>query len=118
MAAKKPRKYAFVPKLLARTALAGAIPACALATANACGGTTSTPPPKDSGSEQIYTVAAVAYPAYEAGRDAFGVAAVAYPAYESGVPDAKTDGPSDATAPDVMFTVAAVAYPAYEAGTG
>src|ERR1700683_4051909 len=103
MAARKPRKYAFVPKLLVRTALAGAIPACALATADACGGTTSSPPPKDSGNEQFYTVAAVAYPAYEAGRDAFGVAAVAYPAYESGVPVVKTDAPSDAAAPDLTF---------------
>ena len=117
MAAKKPRKYAFVPKLLVRTALAGAIPACALATADACGGTTSNPTPKDSGSDQVFTVAAVAYPAYEAGRDAFGVAAVAYPAYESGAPDVNGDAPADASGPDV-FGVAAVAYPAYEAGTG
>lgn len=117
MAGKKPRKYAFVPKLLVRTALVGVVPACALATVDACGGLTTTSN-QDSG---LQGVAAVAYPAYEAGNDAIvGVAAVAYPAYESGAPDGNpdviTDSPPDAS-PDV-FGVAAVAYPAYEAGNG
>lgn len=118
MAHRKPRKYAFVPRLLVRTALASVIPACALAAADGCGGATSTP--KDAGRDVFQGVAAVAYPAYEAGTDAiFGVAAVAYPAYESGAPDGQVDGSGGAdSGSDAIFGVAAVAYPAYEAGSG
>ena len=114
MAARKRHKYAFVPKLLVRTVIAGVVPACALAAADGCGGTTTTTSSKDAGhgtdsglgSDAVFTVAAVAYPAYESG------------APETGGPDGHTDGGSDAnTGPDV-FGVAAVAYPAYEAGTG
>jgi hypothetical protein len=90
--------------MLARTVVVGVIPACALAGANACGGATTASSTKDGGHVS------------DSGADAvFTVAAVAYPAYESGVPD--TGGSGDA-APDTFFGVAAVAYPAYEAGTG
>ncbi len=118
MPGKKPRKYAFVPRLLVRTAVASVVPACAMMAADACGGSTNVPA-KDAGRDGFLGVAAVAYPAYEAGSDVFlGVAAVAYPAYEAGVPEtgAKDTGPKDATF-DVLG-VAAVAYPAYEAGSG
>ena len=109
MATTRPRKYAFVPKLLVRTVMVGVVPACALAGANACGGSTTTSSSKDGGHVG------------DSGADViFSVAAVAYPAYESGVPETgghDTGGGTDA-APDVFFGVAAVAYPAYEAGTG
>jgi hypothetical protein len=112
MATKKHRKYAFVPKLLVRTVIAGVVPACALAAADGCGGTTTTTgSSKDAGHVT------------DSGSGAdigFTVAAVAYPAYESGVPETGTHdtGGNDAsTGPDV-FGVAAVAYPAYEAGPG
>lgn len=118
MPAKKPRRYAFVPRLLVRTAVASVIPACAMAAADACGGST-TGVAKDAGHDGFLGVAAVAYPAYEAGSDVFlGVAAVAYPAYEAGVPET---GAKDTGAADVgidVLGVAAVAYPAYEAGSG
>ncbi len=101
MARKRPRKYAFVPRLLLRTAIVGVIPACALG----CGSDDSKGPPvTDAGKDTI-----------------FGVAAVAYPAYETGTPDGKADSPGDSTAPDGgkdVFGVAAVAYPAYETGAG
>jgi hypothetical protein len=120
MAVTRPRRYAFVPRLLVRTAVASVVPACALAATDGCGGSTATLS-KDGGP---YGVAAVAYPAYEAGRDApFGVAAVAYPAYEAGGPETgghdsgATDSSSKDALPDV-FGVAAVAYPAYEGGGG
>jgi hypothetical protein len=122
MAGKRARRYAFVPRLLVRTAIAGVIPACALAaTTDGCGGSTSSV--KDAGKDVFYGVAAVAYPAYEAGGDAiFSVAAVAYPAYEAGVPEGGKDAGSDSGIKDGggidVFGVAAVAYPAYEAGTG
>ncbi|MGH7297833.1 MAG: hypothetical protein ACRELB_23035 [Polyangiaceae bacterium] len=121
MASRRARRYAFVPRLLVRTAIAGVIPACALAAADGCGGSTTTV--KDAGNDVLYGVAAVAYPAYEAGADVFGVAAVAYPAYEAGVPEGGSDtgsgdtGVTDGNGIDV-FGVAAVAYPAYEAGPG
>ena len=114
---KKARRTAFVPRLLVRTAIAGVIPACAVA----CGSSDTPAPAADAGTDSPFLgVAAVAYPAYEAGADSpfLGVAAVAYPAYEAGAPDAAADarGPADAT-DDVFFLgVAAVAYPAYEAG--
>lgn len=111
MAVKKPRKSAFVPRMLIRTALVGVIPACALA----CGGSDTTGPTTtgtDSGSD--------------AAKDTspFGVAAVAYPAYETGT-DTRSDGPTDSksdsnkadASKDSPFGVAAVAYPAYESGT-
>jgi hypothetical protein len=79
---KKPRRSAFVPRLLIpAAAIVSVVPACTLA---ACSSSSQT----------------------------FSVAAVAYPAYEAGAPDG-----SDA-APDVFLGVAAVAYPAYEAGAG
>jgi hypothetical protein len=121
MAARKPRKYAFVPRLLVRTAVASVIPACAVAVADGCGGATTTAA-KDGGQGDVFLgVAAVGYPAYDARSDVFvGVAAVAYPAYEAGVPEAgvKDAAAKDTSAPDVGFGVAAVAYPAYEAGSG
>ncbi|HLK41243.1 MAG TPA: hypothetical protein VKU41_31040 [Polyangiaceae bacterium] len=132
MATSRLRRTAFVPRVLVRGAiLASVVPACALA---ACGGDDSTGSAADAAPDrQFLGVAAVAYPAYEAGRpgvDAspdvfFSVAAVAYPAYEAGAPDRTSpapdaaDGASDVTTrPDVFFGVAAVAYPAYEAGRG
>jgi hypothetical protein len=103
MAAKKPRKYAFVPRLLAQTAFVGVVPACALAAIDGCSSSSGPTQAIDSGFQ--------------------GVAAVAYPAYESGAPEAGSDAPTDApsdvsTTPDVFMGVAAVAYPAYEAGVG
>jgi len=113
MAARKRHKYAFVPKLLVRTVIAGVVPACALAAADGCGGTTTSPgSTKDAGhvTDSGYGVADIG----------FTVAAVAYPAYESGVPEtgAHDTGATDAGAGPDVFGVAAVAYPAYEAGTG
>ena len=116
MAAKKRRKYAFVPRLLARTVIAGVVPACALAVTDGCGGTTSSPSAKDGGkvTDSGFSVADVG----------FSVAAVAYPAYESGTPETggpdtgATDGGGATDARPDVFGVAAVAYPAYEAGTG
>jgi hypothetical protein len=115
MAAKKTRRSAFVPRLLVRTAVAGVVPACALA----CGG---------YGDGQSLGVANMAYPgdAQSDGVGAIGygdarpdtgllgVAAVAYPAYEAGPPDAGAKGeagPADA-APDVFhgFVLAVTAY--------
>ncbi|HEY1695685.1 MAG TPA: hypothetical protein VGG39_26135 [Polyangiaceae bacterium] len=118
MPTKRPRSYAFVPRLLVRTAMVSVIPACAIAATDACGGS-ATSASKDAGHDAFLGVAAVAYPAYEAGSDAFfGVAAVAYPAYEAGLPEtgAKDTGVKDAGID--VFGVAAVAYPAYEAGSG
>ena len=85
MAARKPRKSAFVPRLLVRTAIVGVIPACAMG----CGSSEAPSSSTDSG------VDSVAFQAYDAaandgGADArpdasfLGVAAVAYPAYEAG----------------------------------
>lgn len=132
MAAKKTRRSAFVPRLLVRTAVAGVVPACALA----CGGSSG---PTDGGRAlgvavigygdgQSLGVANMAYPgdAQSDGVGAIGygdarpdtgllgVAAVAYPAYEAGPPDAGAKGeagPADA-APDVFhgFVLAVTAY--------
>lgn len=78
---KRQRRSAFVPRLLIPAAtIVSVLPACTLASCS---------------SEQTFSVAAVAYPAYEAGT-----------------PDS-ADAP-----PDVFLGVAAVAYPAYEAGLG
>jgi hypothetical protein len=120
MASRKPRKYAFVPRLLVRTAMASVVPACAIAGVDACGGSTGTL--SDAGKGDVFQgVAAVAYPAYESGADVFGVAAVAYPAYEAGLEGGKDSGGDtgikDTGGPEI-FGVAAVAYPAYEAGPG
>lgn len=113
MAAKKPRKSAFVPRLLVRTAIVGVIPACAMG----CGSSEAPGTSTDAGADSPLPlgVAAVAFQAYDAaakdgGADAqpdaafLGVAAVAYPAYEAGSPDAgensgdagTTDAKSDA----------------------
>ncbi len=67
----KPRKTAFVPRMLVPAAVATAVPAIAL---GACSGSVSTGSAgSDSTSAQsssgVFTVAAVAYPAYEAGAD-------------------------------------------------
>jgi hypothetical protein len=96
---RRSRGSAFVPKLLVRTAIAGVVPACALA----CGSS-------DPG------------PVGDAGQDApiLGVAAVAYPAYDASPVDASA--PSDAAKeaapinqyPDVEIIYLAVT--AYEVG--
>jgi hypothetical protein len=105
--AKTRRKSTFVPRLVMRTAVVAVVPACAVA----CGGETNTPAADAAPDHFQLTVAAVGYPAYEAGgpRDAFsvadaafGVAAVGYPAYEAGHP--------------LDASVADAAYPAHEAG--
>jgi len=108
MAAKKrAKKSAFVPEVLVRSAIAGVIPACALV---ACGG--GTVDVGDGGGES----------GGDSGSDVFrGVAAVAYPAYEAGRVDTGIDGADTGAIDggrDVFLGVAAVAYPAYEAGKG
>ena len=92
MAKKKRKKSAFVPRLIvpAAAAAVGVVPAVAVGIPACSSDTQST-------------------------SAAFSVAAVAYPAYEAGTDDAGDDV-TDA-APD-FFGVAAVAYPAYEAGSG
>lgn len=101
---KRAKKSAFVPDVLVRSAIAGVIPACALL---ACGG--SAVEVGDGGGESG---------SGDSGSDVFrGVAAVAYPAYEAGKGDTGLDGATDA-GQDVFRGVAAVAYPAYEAGEG
>jgi hypothetical protein len=107
---KSPRS-AFVPRVLVKTVIAGVVPACAVL---ACGGTqTAADAGNETGSGTDATegdvfrgVAAVAYPAYEAGRDVGG---------SDGALDGSIDGTVDM---DVFHGVAAVAYPAYEAGKG
>jgi hypothetical protein len=98
------KKTAFVPRALVRvTVVASVIPACAIACSS--GGTGSV---SDAGPDRVvYGVAAVAYPAYEAGGK------------DTGLGDVKTDVP-DVQTQDVGIPpgVAAVAYPAYEAGIG
>jgi hypothetical protein len=93
MAGIRTRRSAFVPRLIVKTAIVGVIPACALA----CGSSDTPAPTVDAAPDSL----------------PFGVAAVAYPAYEAG-----PTGPGDAAVgrPDVFLGVAAVAYPAYEAG--
>ena len=122
MTTKRIRRSAFVPRLIVKTAIVGVIPACAVA----CGSSDQPAPTADAGVDAPFLgVAAVAYPAYEAGPpdgsvdasqerpDVFlGVAAVAYPAYEAGPPDGAMDGgPSDAR-PDAFhgFVLAVTAY--------
>ena len=138
MAKKKTRRRtAFVPRLILHTAIAGVIPACALA----CSSSDNSPSGEvDSGKADTaaWGVADAAY-----GPDTrFGVADTAYPdvkgvadaaygdtkdsgfsvadtAYPDTPPSDASDAPGevdDGSAPDV-FGVAAVAYPAYEAGT-
>ena len=110
MAKRKPRKYAFVPRLLVRTAIVGVVPACALGAIDGCGGSTSTPS-KDAGHDVFQGVAAVAYPAYESGVPETGGG-------EAGSQESGADsGIKDTGLPEI-FGVAAVAYPAYEAGPG
>jgi hypothetical protein len=131
---KKARRTAFVPRLILRTAIAGVIPACALA----CGGSDSSPGSSDTGfvggvaedaygGDSRFGVADTAYPDVHAVADAaygdsdtrFGVADTAYPdTGRADVPAEASDAPGevdDGGAPDV-FGVAAVAYPAYEGG--
>ena len=122
MAGKKMRRTAFVPRLLIKTAIVGVIPACAVG----CGSSDNPSPAADAAPDSLpFGVAAVAYPAYEAGApndatsgvpDVFlGVAAVAYPAYEAGKPDSgMEDAPSDAQ-PDA-FHVFVLAVTAFEVG--
>ena len=90
MAKRKPRRSAFVPRLLVPAAAMSVVPAVAVASCSSDVVQNST------------------YP--------LSVAAVAYPADGAGDADA-SDSASEA-APDVFFGVAAVAYPAYEAGQG
>jgi hypothetical protein len=131
MAAKKPRKSAFVPRVLVRTAIVGVIPACAVG----CGGSGSPTVSTDGGSNNegvgvaAYDAAGfdgVGAQAYDAsGQDGgaakpdgpfLGVAAVAYPAYEAGVPDGTAPGSGDAGATDARpdafhgFVLAVTAY--------
>jgi hypothetical protein len=100
----KKKKTAFVPRALVRVAAAASVvPACAVACSSGGTGTIT-----DAGPDRVvYGVAAVAYPAYEAGGK------------DAGLGDVKTDVP-DVQTIDVGIPpgVAAVAYPAYEAGTG
>lgn len=129
---KKKRKSSFVPRLLVRTAIAGVIPACALA----CSSNDSGPGATDTGVVQGVADAAygdthfgVADTAY---RDSLlGVADVAYPdasvadiaypdtSHAETTADAPGDAPSEASdgGSSDVFGVAAVAYPAYESGT-
>ena len=101
--ARKTKKTAFVPRALVRVAAAASvIPACAISCSS--GGTGGL---SDAGPDRVV----------------LGVAAVAYPAYEAGI-DSAVDGAKDGTK-DVVEEislpppgVAAVAYPAYEAGLG
>ena len=141
MKSTKSRRTAYVPRLFLRgAAIVAVVPACAAAVV-ACGGNVATQAVSDSGSGDAadtgigFTVAAVAYPAYESGvppldagvadvafgvaGDAFfGVAADAFGVADSGyVPDADA-GPGDSATDSTVFGVAAVAYPAYEAGNG
>jgi hypothetical protein len=102
MAKKKQRRSAFVPRLLVpAAAVMSVVPACALAS---CSGTVSTPGTGAQGTTSQFTVAAVAYPAYEAGT--------------GGGSTTSSSTSSSTTTSSSGFTVAAVAYPAYEAGAG
>jgi hypothetical protein len=96
MAGKRTRRSAFVPRLIVKTAIVGVIPACAVG----CGSSDTPAPVADAATDSL----------------PFGVAAVAFPAYDAGAPPEA--GPVDASGglPDVFLGVAAVAYPAYEAG--
>jgi hypothetical protein len=141
MNSTKSRRTAYVPRLFLRgAAVVAVVPACAAA-AIACGGSVTTQEVADSGRGDAadtgtFTVAAVAYPAYESGippYDApfgvadvsfgvadvsFGVAADAFSVADTGYrPDAEA-GPGDSATDSTVFGVAAVAYPAYEAGNG
>jgi hypothetical protein len=92
MATKRARRSAFVPRLLVRTAIVGVIPACAMG----CGSSATPAPVADAGVDAPF----------------LGVAAVAYPAYEAGAPDGALDvGPADAR-PDAFhgFVLAVTAY--------
>jgi hypothetical protein len=105
MRSKKSRKSAFVPRVLVRTAIAGVIPACALA----CGDSNeSSPPVADAGHDAgFFGGAGVALQAYDSAAPD-----VAAPSFESGAPDAN-DASAD-SAPKVIFGVAAVAYRAFD----
>jgi hypothetical protein len=97
MAKNKHRRSAFVPRmLLPAAAMVSVIPACALAS---CSG-------------DVVTSSGTA-----ASSGFFTVAAVAYPAYEAGLGGSSTTSTTAASSSSGMFGVAAVAYPAYEAGT-
>ena len=70
----------------------------------------------------LYNIPPVAQVGYYATADTIlpSVAAVAYPAYEAGIPDGSdaSDAADGTPQYDGPLTVAAVAYPAYEAGNG
>jgi hypothetical protein len=103
MAKKKQRRSAFVPRLLVPAAAAmSVVPVCALAS---CSGNVSTPGSGAQGTTSQFSVAAVAYPAYEAGTG-------------GGSTTSSSSTSSSTTTSSSGFTVAAVAYPAYEAGAG
>ncbi len=109
---KKARRTAFVPRLLVRTAIIGVIPACALG----CGSKDAPAPATDAAADSPFLgVAAVAYPAYEAGVP-FSVAQIGYDASfrgEAGPVEAGPvdGGPADAR-PDAFhgFVLAVTAY--------
>jgi hypothetical protein len=97
MAKKRRRRSAFVPRLLVpAAAVVSVVPACVLASCSSNVGTQSS----------------------ASSSGPFGVAAVAYPAYEAGTDAPSKDGASDAHDGGHPWGVAAVAYPAYEAGPG
>lgn len=96
MGGKRTRRSAFVPRLIVKTAIVGVIPACAVG----CGSSDTPAPAADAAPDSL----------------PFGVAAVAYPAYEAGAPSEAGPGDASGGLPDVFLGVAAVAYPAYEAG--
>jgi hypothetical protein len=144
MKSTKSRRTAYVPRLFLRgAAVVAVVPACAAAVV-ACGGNVAAHAVADSGGDTgIFSVAAVAYPAYESGVPpfdagvadvsfadsvaidaygvadvSFGVAADAFGVADVGYrPDAEA-GSGDSATDSTVFGVAAVAYPAYEAGNG
>ena len=97
--AKKKRRSAFVPRLLVpAAAVVSVVPACVLASCS--GNVTGTGAHSTSSSSGFF------------------VAAVAYPAYEAGTGGSTTTSTTTTTTSTSSFSVAAVAYPAYEAGAG
>jgi hypothetical protein len=127
MAVRRPRKSAFVPRLLVRTAIVGVIPACATACGSGEGSSTQA---TDAGGDVRFIGVAVAYPVNEAGGFdgvagiaypdgggpdvGLGVADIAYPPPEAGAPDAPGDASTPDASPDVFRGPLPLAVTAYE----